>query len=148
VRSSRAATGSARTRERGVTLMELMIVVVVIGILSIIAVPSYRTYTMRANRTEAKSALLAIQLAQERYYLANHTYGNITALAGLGVTGTSENGVYTLAIDPVDATGYTATATPTPGGGTNGVNMTSDTQCASFSIDSRGVRTATAPRCW
>ncbi len=125
-----------------------MIVVVVIGILSIIAVPSYRSYTMRANRTEAKKALLAIQIAQERYYLVNHTYGNIDALEGLGITNKSENGVYTLVINPANTITYTATATPTPGGGTNGVDMTIDTQCPSFSIDAQGVRTPIGNRCW
>ena len=143
-----AAIGSPRARARGVTLMELMIVVVIVAILSLVAVPSYRMYTMRANRTEAKSALLAIQLAQERFYLANHRYGDIADLGPLGVTGTSENGVYEIAIDPVDATTYTAIATPAAGGGTNGTNMSGDTECASFSIDARGVRAATGPRCW
>jgi type IV pilus assembly protein PilE len=149
MRPALAATGSARARARGVTLMELMIVVVIVAILSIVAVPSYRTYTMRANRTEAKTALLAIQLAQERFYLVNHRYGDIGDLGGLGVTGTSENGVYELEIeiDPVDAN-YTATATPAAGGGTNGTNMSADAECASFSIDARGVRAATGPRCW
>ena len=51
----------------GVTLIELMTVVMVIGILGIVALPSYRQYTMRAHRTEAKSALLQLATNEERF---------------------------------------------------------------------------------
>ena len=67
-------------RVRGVTLLELMAVVVVIGILSIVALPSYRQYVLRAQRTEAKSALLRLATNQERYYLGNRTYGTVALL--------------------------------------------------------------------
>ena len=58
----------------GVTLIELMTVVVVIGILAAIAVPSYRSYLLRANRTDAKRALLQVQAAEEKYYLSGQRY--------------------------------------------------------------------------
>src|SRR5688572_26412563 len=45
-----------RRKIAGITLLELMAVVAVIGILGMIAIPSYRQYSMRAQRTEAKSA--------------------------------------------------------------------------------------------
>lgn len=138
-------------RMAGMTLVELMIVVIVVGILAAIAVPSYRQYTMRTHRTEAKSALLQLATTQERFYLQNNRYSN--DFMELGLPGTSENGVYTLNIVfPVGATvGWRATATPTPGGGVNGVDQTTDADCASFTLDSQGRRTA-APdpdsRCW
>lgn len=139
--------------QAGVTLLELMLVVTLVAILAIIAVPSYERYSMRAHRTEAKSALLKVSTNEERYYLHNHAYTSNPS--DLGFAGSkSENGTYTLAIAAKGgslADGYTATATPTPGGGTNGVNMQQDTQCTSFSIDSTGVRSA-APDpngdCW
>jgi len=135
----------------GVTLIELMIVVVVVAILGVIAVPSYRQYTLRAHRTEAKSALLKLQANQERWYLQNNTYSDDPQALGFA-DGKSENGVYTLTITSADLTaGYTATATPTPGGGRNGVSMTDDAECASFSVTADGLKSA-APdpnrRCW
>lgn len=139
-----------RRRMAGVTLLELMAVVMVIGILGMIALPSYRQYVMRAQRTEAKSALLQLATNQERFYLANRRYGVTADLADLGFpTGKSEKGTYSIAVTSANtAQTYTATATPATGGA---VDMTLDSMCTSFSITADGQRTATgsAPdTCW
>jgi type IV pilus assembly protein PilE len=131
----------------GITLLELMVVVMVIGVLGAIAIPSYRQYVMRAQRTEAKNALLQLQANQERFYLANRTYSNDPTVLGFASSQT-ERGTYTLAVAGANATGYTATATPRAGAT---VDMTADAQCTSFSITAQGVRTATgtnAASCW
>jgi len=148
-KSAMAKTGTRRSM-LGVTLLELMAVVMVIGILGVIAVPSYRQYVMRAQRTEAKSALLQLVTNQERFYLANRTYGSMAQLIVANLaTGTSERGIYTLTIDvPTPLVGYTATATPTVGAA---IDMTADAQCTTFSITAQGVRTATGTdpaNCW
>ena len=139
-----------RGQSQGMTLVELMIVVVIISILTMIAVPSYRQYTERAQRTEAKNALLQLANNQERFYLQNNTYTDDLALLGFAA-GTSEKGVYTLTVPVANANAYQATAVPTPGGGVNGKDQTSDDDCASFSINAQGVRTATPDpdnKCW
>lgn len=142
-----------RRRAAGVTLVELMVTVVIVAILGTIAVPSYLNYTRRAHRTEAKSALLQLQTNQERWYLANHTYTDDPEKLGF-VSDRTENGVYTLTITASGGSltlGYEATATPTSGGGTNGVDMSGDAECASFTIASDGTRSAspdTYGRCW
>ena len=135
----------------GMTLLELMAVVMVIGVLGVVALPSYRQYVMRAQRTEAKSALLQLATNQERFYLANRTYGTVAQLIAanlLPANARSEKGTYDLTIAAPTANGYTATATP----GVNGtVDMTADVQCTSFSITAQGVRTATGSNptaCW
>jgi len=144
-----------RSRERGVTLLELMTVVVVLGILAAIAIPSYRSYLIRAQRSDATSALLRVAAAQEKFYLQNNRYATDDELdkgppAGLGITG-SEHGYYQLALDDaVDNTlAFTATATPVVGGA-----QATDNDCTSFSIDQTGKRgalktdTDNTPNCW
>ena len=138
---------TAKRRQHGMTLIELMAVVMVIGILGMIAIPSYRQYIMRAHRTEAKAALMRLQTNQERFYLANRTYSDDPV--ALGFAGSiTERGAYALTIAGANATGYTATATPRAGGS---IDMRNDAQCTSFSITETGVRTATgttAATCW
>jgi type IV pilus assembly protein PilE len=140
---------SNRRRMAGVTLLELMAVVMVIGILGMIALPSYRQYVMRAQRTEAKTALLQLQTNQERFYLANRTYGGTADLAALGFpTGKTENGTYALTIAGADTNTYTVTATPVAGAR---IDMTQDAMCTTLSITAQGVKSATgsnATSCW
>src|SRR6185295_11088893 len=120
---------------------ELMAVVLLIGVLGVIALPSYRQYVMRAQRTEAKTALLRLQTNQERFYLANRTYGDTTSLPALGFpTGLTENGSYQLTIAGADNTTYTATATPVAGGR---IDMTQDAMCTTLSLTAQGVKSAT-----
>lgn len=142
---------TAKRRQHGMTLLELMAVVMVIGILGMIAIPSYRQYVMRAQRADAKTALMQLQTNQERYYLANRTYGTVAQLVAanlLSPGGISERGAYQITLAGVSATGYTATAAPRAGGA---FDMSADAQCTSFSINAQGVRTATgsaAATCW
>ena len=154
---SRTQRGRQARRKHlaGVTLLELMVVVVVAAILGAIAIPSYRQYTMRAQRNEAKSALLRLATNQERFYLQNNQYSLDPVALGFNLS-KSEFGVYALAIATKAgvAVDWQATATPVPGGGTNGVDMTADTECTSYALNSQGVRTATPlpngvnGRCW
>jgi Tfp pilus assembly protein PilE len=105
---------------------------------------------MRAQRTEAKTALLRLQTNQERFYLANRTYGGTANLPALGFpTGLTENGSYQLTIAGADATTYTVTATPVAGAR---IDMSADAMCTSLSITAQGVKSNTgslpSPTCW
>jgi type IV pilus assembly protein PilE len=141
--------GTPRRRVAGVTLLELMAVVLVIGVLGMIAIPSYRQYSIRAQRTDAKAALLRLSVNQERFYLANRRYGGTGDLAALGFpTARSEKGAYAITVPTATTATYTAEARPTAGGA---FDMQADTQCTMFSITAQGARTAAgsaAATCW
>lgn len=137
-----------RGRIRGITLIELMIVIIVVAILGSLAVNSYRSYMIRANRTEAKEALLRIQVAQEKFFLQNNAYADsaaeLTAAPpnGLGVPATTPRGNYTVAIA---GNGLTYTATATAAGG-----QANDAGCPTLTINQNGARTPSPDtnRCW
>lgn len=140
-------------RQSGVTLIELLTVIVVLAILSSIAVTTYRRFTLRANRTDATTTLLRIQVAQEKFFLQNNRYASgsteLTAAppAGLGVGlragDLTPNGYYAITLDAADATHYAATATATAG-------QTQDTAaCQTFTLNEQGTRTpAESSGCW
>ncbi len=133
-----------RKSQSGVTLMELLTVMVVIGILTAIAVPSYRRYLIRAQRSDASTALLRVQTSEEKFYLQKGTYSTDLTSApkdgGLGIGATSERGFYDLKVDPTP-TGYTATAKPnsTKGG------QADDKTCGTFSVSETGIKKALDP---
>ncbi len=131
---------------RGFTLIELMMTVAVVAILAAVAYPSYRNQLLRSHRVEAKSALLQMQVAQEKYFLQNNAYGSLTALGlSAGTSYDTPNGYYritvTLPATPPNTT-YTAQATALGG-------QTSDTACATFTIDNMGATTPSpSTGCW
>lgn len=145
-----------RQQQRGVTLVELMTVMVVLAILASIAIPSYRSYLLRSQRTDAKTALLQVQSAEEKFYLSNNKYLiDTTKLAtappdGLGLTTTSSNGYYSIAVAAGSSTNdqtFVATATVISGKG-----QQDDKKCTAFTINDTGTRGASGPGgtdyCW
>ncbi|HEY7378185.1 MAG TPA: type IV pilin protein, partial [Steroidobacteraceae bacterium] len=127
----------------GVTLIELMIVIVVLAILASIAVPSYRSYLIRAQRSEGTGALLQIQQAQEKYFIQNSTYGT---LAQLNLPNVTANNRYDVDFPVLTATTYTARVVPHAGGG-----QTDDTKCTQMTITEQGQRDSSPSpiaTCW
>ena len=132
---------------KGMTLIELLTVIVVLSIITSIAVSSYRGYLLRANRSEAKMALLRIQVAQEKFFLQNNRYATNAELAstppgGLGIPTSTPNGYYTIDLSAATNTSYTARAQAAAG-------QTSDkTACRTFTINEQGNKTPTDLSCW
>jgi type IV pilus assembly protein PilE len=139
-------------RNRGFTLVELMVVVLVITILTVIAVPSYTSSVRKSHRTEAKSMLSDLAGREERYMATNGSYtADITQL-GLSVAWGSPvgSGYYTIA-DPTASLQAATAGTITTAGTPAQFKLTAtatgaqakDTQCATFSIDQSGAQTST-----
>lgn len=63
------------TRNKGFTLIELMIVVVIMGILIAVAYPNYSSYISKTRRADAQGALVNFANAMERHFTSSNTYG-------------------------------------------------------------------------
>ena len=61
-------------RQRGFTLIELMIVIAIVAIVAAVAMPSYQSQVAKAKRSEAQVALQSIAVAMETHYRKNLTY--------------------------------------------------------------------------
>jgi len=146
-------------RDRGFTLLELMIAVSVSAILTIIAVSSYQTSILRSHRTDAKTALNDIAGREQRYFSVTNAYTDNPEKLGYSSTATTfgaafavGNGYYFLSMPAPTAATATAPATFTATATATG-NQTKDTGCLTMSVDSTGNYTSTGtvtptPPCW
>jgi type IV pilus assembly protein PilA len=77
-------------KNKGFTLIELMIVVTVIGVLASIALPQYQTYISRAQVTRVMSEVAALRTAVETCVVQGHTsVGSGNLQCDPGATGSS-----------------------------------------------------------
>ncbi len=87
-------------KQKGITLIELMIVVAIVGVLASIAYPSYRDQMIKTRRSDGQAMLMEVMNAQERFFTNYGSYTtNLTGAepAGLGLTDTnSDEGFYTV----------------------------------------------------
>ena len=63
-----------RRRQRGFTLVELVITVLIVAILASIALPAYQDQVRKSRRAEVKGEILAMVQCMERFNTANSTY--------------------------------------------------------------------------
>lgn len=62
--------------QKGMTLIEVLIVVVIIGIIGAIAIPSYNSHIEKSRRVDGQRGLVELQLWLEQYYTENKNYPN------------------------------------------------------------------------
>jgi type IV pilus assembly protein PilE len=130
-------------QQRGVTLIELIVVMVVVAVLAAVAIPSYRQQVIRTNRSNAKTALLQTAQNLERCFTRTNTYVGCVALPF-----TTPEGNYQVS-EVAAATATTFSLQAVPQGA-----QAADAQCATFTLNQANVRTvtgsyaATPAQCW
>ena len=90
-------------KQKGFTLIELMIVVAIIGILAAIAIPAYQDYVARGEAGSALQSINPLKSGVEDY-VARGLATDIT-LANLGVSSATANPLGTMAAPAFATTG-------------------------------------------
>lgn len=140
-----------RRRQRGVTLIELLVAVVIVGILGMIAYPSYTSHLVKSRRAQATACLQEAAQYMERFYTTNLRYDQ-TATTSIAVSLPTTaciqdlNGRYVLSIASVSANAFALKATP------QGAQATADTLCGTLGLSQAGTKTitgtGTVAACW
>ena len=68
-----------RLKQRGFTLIELMIVVAIIGILALVAIPAFMDYMKKSKKTEASLQLNKIAKNAKAAYVTNASFPTTAA---------------------------------------------------------------------
>lgn len=133
-------------RQKGLTLVELMVVVAVMAIIATVAYPMYTAQVQKSRRADAKVALQMVAAAQERFFTLNGTYA--ATLSSLNVSpdiqgGASNEGYYDISVNRPAVDQFTATADVD-----SGAAQASDSGCAQFTLNQVGNKGATSTNCW
>ncbi len=129
-------------KQRGVSLLELMIVVVIIAIIASVAYPSYQQTINKTRRADCAGALVGLSNAMERYFTVNGTYlgaaknGNNTGQPAIYPTVCPISGdtpTYSLRIQNATASTYRVRATP--------INAQSGDKCGRLFLTNTGKKT-------
>lgn len=130
--------------DRGLSLLDVICALAIVAVLVGLAMPSYRQHTLRASRTEARAALLALATAQERFFVLCERYATSLDPSGPGdcerralgtVTGPALSG-YAIGLAEAGS-GWVATATAARDG-----TQWDDEGCRVLELSSEGHRTA------
>ncbi len=127
-------------RERGFSLIEMLVATGVATILMAVAVPAYTGYVQTSNRGDARSTLLQIGVEQQKWRAHHRSYATLNELE---MEALSPGGHYTIAITDVSATTFTATATVHGG-------QVADKACSTLRLDQDGevADTEEQRKCW
>lgn len=121
-------------RQKGFTLIEVMVVVVIIAILASIAIPSYREYVIRGHRRAAQAAIMEIATQQQQYFVANRTYADEVELGYVLPPEVDEHYDYAVTVVEGPPPGFTINLTATGSQASDG----------NLALTSEGVKTPAA----
>ncbi|MFU8763238.1 MAG: type IV pilin protein [Haliea sp.] len=105
-----------RQTQRGITLVELLIVLVILGILVGVALPAYQNQIIRGNRAAAQAVMLDIANRQQQRFLSDRSYANKATLESSGFSldpDVARNYTYTITLGTGVVPTYVMTFSPT-----------------------------------
>jgi len=126
-------------REKGFSLVEIMVVVAIVSILAALVYPAYTEQTRKTRRGDAYNALQQAAAAQEKYYSTRRQYASFANPFSSTAALPSPDGFYTITVRANNATrSYDVTATPVATR-----TQAQDTNCTSLTLSSNGKKTST-----
>jgi type IV pilus assembly protein PilE len=133
-------------KNRGMTLVELLIVVAIVAILSSAALPSWNSQVQKARRADARNTLMLVQVEQEKYRADSGSYASSMSALGLSTYNSTSRDYYNISIVSSSETAFVASATPNTNGGQN------NDLCGTFAVDQSGPNQsgvyASISDCW
>lgn len=137
-------------KQRGFSLMEMMVVVAIIGIVAAVAMPAYGKYVLETRRATATACMNELAQFMERVYTGSMNYsqsnGAPTVLPQTSCRVDLDD-FYTFSLNAAAQT-FLLTAAP------KGPQL-KDTSCATLTLNQAGIRTAAGAsaaaivrKCW
>ncbi len=136
---------ATRTREIGITLIELLTVICIIGILAAFSYPMFAEQAAKGRRAQARSLIYEVLQHEEKFFTENNTY--TTDLTALG---------YSDPLETSESTHSVALAVGPTGDLTTSVQITGtaivpDAKCATLTLTSANGQSGTGSLpsvCW
>jgi type IV pilus assembly protein PilE len=146
-----------QAKQRGVTLIEILIVMVILALIASFAYPSYMDYIVDTKRTAATSILLQVADRQQQFFMDNKRFANDLTNLGFAnnplviaddgstmADAANSRSTYTVTLANVTPTTYTVSAAPLNS------QAARDTDCGSLTLNQALLKDSSggAGDCW